>query len=437
MAAKKRKKTLALSSIGIEGFKSIRDRHDVELRQLTILAGANSTGKSSLMQPLLLLKQTVDSSVDPGPLKLDGPNVRFAKFEEMLWHAAGTKNLHQFALRMSIHGQPWVQETFSRSSAGRIVISECRLGDNSTEVVLREGMNKDETKEVSRQLFGKNLKGSPPLAVERDKCWLELRVLMPGFSPEMAAAFGKFPRTLTSHTYEATAILARLMHLPGLRGVPSRTYSVSAIGPAFPGTFQDYAASIVMHWSEKDRDRLERLGDAMRTLGLTWKVSPRRVEDTKVELHVGRTVAPRRGGVHDLVSIADVGFGVSQSLPVVVALVAAEPGQLVYVEQPEIHLHPDAQVAMATLLADAAKRGAQLVVETHSHLLLLGIQTLVAEGKLDPSIVKLHWFERDKSGATSITPADLDEDGAFGDWPEDFGRIDLQTQRAYLDAARA
>lgn len=80
-------------------------------------------------------------------------------------------------------------------------------------------------------------------------------------------------------------------------------------------------------------------------------------------------------------------------------------------------------------------RGVRVVAETHSSLLLLGIQTLVAEGKLPPELVKLHWFERGDDGATTIRSADLDEGGAFGDWPEDFDDVTLDAQGRYLDAA--
>ena len=134
-------------------------------------------------------------------------------------------------------------------------------------------------------------------------------------------------------------------------------------------------------------------------------------------------------------NIADVGFGVLQVLPVLVALLVAESGQLVYIEQPELHLHPRAQYALAKIMADAAKRGVKVVAETHSALLLLQIRTLLAKGDLDPGLVKLHWFSRDpEDGTTSIHPADLDEDGAFGDWPEDFGDVELAAAGAYLDA---
>ena len=66
-----------ITRIAVEGFKSIVKRQEIEIAPLTILAGANSSGKSSIMQPLLMLKQTLEATYDPGPLKIDGPNVRF------------------------------------------------------------------------------------------------------------------------------------------------------------------------------------------------------------------------------------------------------------------------------------------------------------------------------------------------------------------------
>jgi predicted ATPase len=137
-----------------------------------------------------------------------------------------------------------------------------------------------------------------------------------------------------------------------------------------------------------------------------------------------------------MVNMADVGFGLSQVLPVLVALLVAQPGQLVYLEQPEIHLHPLAQRRLAGVLAAAAKRGIRVVLETHSALLLRQIQTLVAKGDLATDLVKLHWFKRNPGdGITQLFTADLDENGAFGeDWPEDFDEIHLTAEKDYLDA---
>src|SRR5438270_12198499 len=73
-----------ITKISVAGFKSIVEEQSIEVRPLTVLAGANSSGKSSIMQPLLLLKQTLEASYDPGALRLDGPNVRFTSADQLL-----------------------------------------------------------------------------------------------------------------------------------------------------------------------------------------------------------------------------------------------------------------------------------------------------------------------------------------------------------------
>src|ERR1700733_8892240 len=73
-----------ITRIAVEGFKSIAKRQEIEIAPLTILAGANSSGKSSIMQPLLMLKQTLEATYDPGPLKIDGPNVTFTSSDQFL-----------------------------------------------------------------------------------------------------------------------------------------------------------------------------------------------------------------------------------------------------------------------------------------------------------------------------------------------------------------
>ena len=172
-------------------------------------------------------------------------------------------------------------------------------------------------------------------------------------------------------------------------------------------------------------------------MGLTWKVDTKQIDDTQIEIRVARVTNKGKSKSTDMVSIADVGFGLSQTLPVVVALLVAEPEQLVYLEQPEIHLHPRAQANLAQLLVDAANRGVRVVVETHSELLIRRVQSLIAEDKIAAEKVKLHWFSQDDNGFTKVTTAELDETGAFGDWPEDFSEISLQEESRYLDAAES
>lgn len=228
-----------------------------------------------------------------------------------------------------------------------------------------------------------------------------------------------------------------IIHVPGLRGNPERTYPVTAIGEQFPGTFEHYVASVINNWQTTKSSKLKDLARYLRILGLTGKVDTKQINDTQVEIRVARLPCnfnPKTKST-EMVSIADVGFGVSQTLPALVALLVAEPEQLVYLEQPEIHLHPRAQAALADILIESANRGVRVVIETHSDLILKRIQSLVAEDRIKPDKVKLHWFTRDQEGCTNITTADLDKAGTFGDWPEDFSEVDLQEESRYLDAA--
>ena len=73
-----------ITRISVKGFKSIADECSIEVRPLTILAGANSSGKSSINAAILMMKQTLEATYDPGPLLLDGPNVRFTSADQFL-----------------------------------------------------------------------------------------------------------------------------------------------------------------------------------------------------------------------------------------------------------------------------------------------------------------------------------------------------------------
>src|SRR5437762_14128539 len=90
----------AIAEIQVAGFKSIVDEQRIEIRPLTILAGANSSGKSSIIQPLLLLKQTLEAAYDPGPLLLNGPNVKFTSASQLIPKIAGRGVNDQFRVGM-------------------------------------------------------------------------------------------------------------------------------------------------------------------------------------------------------------------------------------------------------------------------------------------------------------------------------------------------
>jgi len=421
-----------LSAISVVGYKSLENKQRIEISPLTILAGANSGGKSSIMQPILLLKQTLDAPYDPGSLLLDGPNVRLTSTDQLLSKKSDGSTSKEFEIGFEI-GTKEIGLCFRKFPKKGLEIFSNSVSEGKSKTIITKNATTDELKEIVRlsglkDIIPNSLFKDAESEIVRDRAFL---------SVELVVEKNRFRIPVVQPGAKLSNMIASIIHVPGLRGNPERNYKTTAVGDSFPGTFENYVASVINHWQVTKDPRLSQLGTNLENLGLTWKVKAEQRDETQVELKVGRLQHSARGGANDLVSIADVGFGVSQTLPVLVALLAAKPGQIVYIEQPEIHLHPLAQRALARILADAAMKGVIVIVETHSALLLKGIQTLVAKDELKPELVKLHWFQRDTSGATTVTSADLDNVGAFGDWPEDFDDVELTAENEYLSAAEA
>ena len=425
-----------ITAISVQGFKSLAKERRIEIRPLTILAGANSSGKSSIMQPLLLMKQTLEASYDPGPLLLDGPNAKFTSANQFISRLQKGSNRRTFSIEMENIGPDLtIKNIFSITKNQGFKIQEMMIKQEGNPLRLRSNQSSGSLKRTISKFLSEEIEQSEDLKLEviRNRCFLHIDYEFLGnkrdFSAPQFRAF--FITRMFSELINRR--LRDMIHVPGSRGNPERVYSRTTSGPDFPGPFNTYVATIIAQWEQNKDKRQHDMETMLLQLGLTWKVSAKAVDDAHIELQVGRLSQPEPA--EDLVNIADVGFGVSQVLPVLVALLIAEKGQLVYIEQPELHLHPRAQYALAKILTETAKRGVKLVVETHSALLLRRVQTLIAEGNLAPDLVNLNWFLRSsEDGMTSIESADLDENGAFGNWPEDFGEVELMVEGEYLDA---
>jgi|SRR5579885_563816 predicted ATPase len=117
----------------------------------------------------------------------------------------------------------------------------------------------------------------------------------------------------------------------------------------------------------------------------------------------------------------NVGFGITYILPILVAVLSSSPGALLLLENPEAHLHPRGQAMMGELLARAAACGVQIIVETHSDHVLNGIRVAVHNGKLKPDDVQLHYFQRrNQDGLAEVISPNMDRNGRIDRWPEGF-----------------
>lgn len=435
--------------ISVKGYKSIGSEREIDFCGLTILAGANSSGKSSFMQPLLILKQTLESYIATNVLTIDGPNLKLTDSSQILSKVKGhesksfsigyrskeTEFKALYTLKQGI-GFSIEKQTYK----GTDFPNGLTLKKNSTDEGIRNqiGQNSD------RFPFNFIKESNSKLKAIQDRSFIDVSISPEG-SESSGFAFAFSPSGRIS------SLLKKMIHVPGLRGNPERTYRATAFEGNFIGSFEQYVASIIKNWKmidagkKKPNSKYNELVKQLQLLGLAQSIDARSINDTRIELVVSRikkcTQSQQREHIAidtDLVSIADVGFGVSQTLPVLVALLTAEKGNLVYIEQPELHLHPNAQFQLAGIVASAVKRGVIVVIETHSSIFLRGIQTCVAKNEIDSNKISLNWFSQDeRTGNTKIDKSKMDSHGAFGDWPSDFDDVNMMVESTYLDAVEA
>jgi len=460
-----------INKIRITGYKSIVDESIadgwIELRPITVLAGANSSGKSSVMQSLLLLKQTLEEKNAAIPLWLNGNNVLLTQYEQIRpkfeynkknEFEIGVENRFLRATSIFRYSEKAKQICIRNTNFDFSPYVQSGGGDNfkKVEFILSDTTSDDEAQafvvELSNHYYGIDCQKQYEL--KRDSCFLAVRPkgLQNGKASIPGGPDGTFSPA-GSFRYDLLGII----HLPGLRDDPfTRQFQRIPIVrlPAddeptyfFKGKFPQYTASLIEAWENEKNGRFKRLERYVRDLYLSTAVGTRLVDDSFLEIVVGwhPTAKPREKG--DMVNIADVGCGISQVLPILVALTAAKSSQVVYIEQPEIHLHPKVITKLVDVIAEAVSRGVKVIVETHSDLWLLSLQTIIArrmsEGDLAPENVILYWFEKVKNhkdgivGSTKITKGTLDETGNYDNWPEDFISTAMEQQRKFLDAMMA
>ena len=425
-----------ITRIAVSGFKSLAEKVDVEIRPLTILAGANSSGKSALMQPVLLMKQTLESDVVPeGPFLLSGPYARYTDAGQFLSRPSLAREPARLSVDFEAGEEFSLGMTFGSDADSSFGLLETRGRDSigGPDLSMPWHIDRESTSDylgsleplLTTMFAGRGLTSHE---AERYKFFHQVR------------ASAQSTLSLQDQYWIPIAVsrmiprIQRTIYITGARGQQPRTWLSTAVPPSgiFEGPFESYVPSIVYSWQRIPRGReIALLRSGLLSLKLAGAVRAEKPNESEIDILVPRTLTSPDD---DFVNVADVGRGVSSTLSVLVALIQAEPDQLVFIEHPELNLHPRAQWNLAQLLVQAANRGVRLVIETHSSLLLQGILTCVAKGEIAPTDVALHWFARDNEGVTHVESVHPDKAGRVGDWPEDFSDVELKSSNAYLDA---
>ncbi|WP_241992122.1 AAA family ATPase [Cryobacterium lyxosi] len=217
-------------------------------------------------------------------------------------------------------------------------------------------------------------------------------------------------------TQELEALFRRMVYLGPLRQPPLRV-----------NTRQDanrVATDIPFFLLDNSSER-EEVSSWMRRLGVDYDLDVLNLANAPGAHVLGdiATVVLRNERKGVSLSTADVGFGVSQVLPILVEL-SARTESIILIEQPEIHLHPAMQSELADLLiesTDEAGRGNQIIAETHSEHIMLRVQRRIREGQFDPAQVAVLYVDQRPDGSAYVKELRLDSSGDFIDeWPNGF-----------------
>ncbi len=445
--------------VNLKNFKAWREL-DIELGpRITGLFGTNSSGKSSLIQFLLMLKETKNNSdrnivLDFGK---SGGVINLGGFGDVVHRNDKSLKL-EWELSWDGLEEPWI--------ATDPHTGEDEIRFNYKELVIQavvEMTNPEESKSLKTQSIHYAIK---------DTATGEMTIFGIEPNPDRDNGFqfttgqksessfdtqqhtenifsGEFPGPIKTHLFPFQArshlplkdqidplsdleadyekLMDRIYYLGPLRDFPHRQYNWSGGSPSDVGTRGELTINAILAASEKGnayqmktasrkRSFQEVVAMRLKEMGLIHSFSV-------AEVAKGSNIYQAKVSVDKKspkVLLTDVGFGVSQVLPVIVLLNHVPEGSTVILEQPEIHLHPEVQSGLADAIVGIAEtRDLQVIVESHSEHLLRRLQRRVADETIQADLVKLY-FVSQESGEARLADIGLNEYGEIENWPEHF-----------------
>lgn len=434
-----------ITQLSAKNFKSWSETGTVRLAPITGLFGSNSSGKTSLIQLLLMLKQTAESPDRSQVLNLgDERNlVELGTFQEVIY-------LHDLKNKFSVDidwSLPEPLKFEDPAHKGALLFQGSTMGFSSV-VSWAEGTTKDLGRPFVEKMsyrfagaeFGMQRTGSkrgeydlvnthPSFSFVRVKgrVWkLPPPSKFYGF-PDQVRAYYQNASFLSDFELQIEQLLTRVFYLGPLRDYPKRQYQWAGAQPADMGRRGERVVEALLASRElgvtfsrgqgvRRQTLEERVAWWLKELGLISSFEVRPITEGGKLFQVWVRRSPKSAEV----LITDVGFGVSQILPVITLCYYAPEGSTIVLEQPEIHLHPRVQAGLADVFVEVVKqRKIQIVLESHSEHLLRRLQVRMAEERIAKQDAALY-FCSTKNGQSVLTELELDIFGNIQNWPDDF-----------------
>ncbi|MCG8312449.1 MAG: DUF3696 domain-containing protein [Pseudomonadales bacterium] len=416
-----------LSHLKLDNFKIWRSTGAMRLAPLTLLLGTNSSGKSSLIQSLLLIRQTVKATDPNIDLNLgnpdEGDSVTLGQFKDVLCrHGMGSPSnpANQIGIEFHWHdpdpdiGAALFSARYRKGNAGSAELDYLRMGIGKLGYLVQRrkpGIYRLQLLEQSKPI-GQSEEYRP----QRSFAFSSATLNKLGAVAEKIAPIG--PALLDE--------LSKIIYLGPVRKLAQRDYIWAGRMPSHIGDDGSKAidaliASGVAFQKARKKNQPAPPESELFEQAVVWLKAMDLADGLAVK-SLGNSaryelLIENHG---EQSNIKDVGVGVSQVLPVIVAALYAEPGHIVIIEEPESHLHPLAQSVLANLMAQVSKeRKVQFIVETHSEHLFRRMQTLIAKQELTPNDAALYFVEREGVYA-HLRELEVDSLGKIRNWPDSF-----------------
>jgi hypothetical protein len=417
---------MRLTGFSVANYRSFADEQPIDLAPVTLFYGDNSAGKSALVRLLPLLADSCRPDLTT-PLDWRSAALRGASFDDLRWRGltptddpnlhlklfwSGRKDLGQSEFRIG-----WAREL------DRPLVREFRCTDDKGRHRVHGEWTFRATDRESNALTYEVKESAQPRSRVR-------RLLFRGLNP----VDPKDDKSLSQGLSAQASALRLSVQWLSARHAPPR----SSPRPEGPLT------RLVVDGS--DVDRVLCSNEAARRDVSAWcekylHLSVRTLEAPPKEIRL--VLRQEKGAAFD-VDALDAGEGIAKILPVLAAMAVSKTNpdapSFIAVEEPESHLHPRLQRALASYIAKwvEAKPSSRLVLETHSQHLLLGLQIAVARGDLKPDDVRVYWVHRNERGRSIAEPIQMSGDGRLsGNWPPDVYTEVNDMAAELLEARRA
>lgn len=428
-----------LTEIELKNFRCI-EHGKVKLSKITLLTGANNSGKSSLINALLGCLQATDFPFSFAP---NGANVSLGDFTDII-HRHNQDNC--FEINLNVSADEGVIEYKTTWSAGKktgmpqlsFCAATCDLfsfsakWDGDSYNVELETKNKKEPVSADgkdgaiNELLEELMKLIRPDEDRKehtklnytigDKVSVSLKNLVE-LNETILSKYGSslnLLRPLRILTSTVSSLNDVITFISPFRHHPERTYYQKGGQTKRVDKFGDGYVDQILNWQYDTHEKFNQLKKVLRNLKIINSLRISKLSGGRYQLSI------KTSGNKSYVNLVDTGFGVSQFLPVIVADIQLPISSLLILAEPEIHLHPNVQAKFGDYLVDSIKSYQKnYLIETHSEYLLNRIRLKIVRGDLDPNDVGIYHFE--KIGETSlIHKLVFEKDGTITGAPKDF-----------------